>query len=62
MSFAPLVTLVDANSLAKRLDQVEKVWKISSSGDVADRLLADVLAALLASGRPWQLCGLRVLV
>jgi hypothetical protein len=52
MSFPPLVTLVNANSLAKRLDQVEDVWKVSSSGDAADRLLADVLAALLASGRP----------
>ena len=52
MSFSPLVTLVNANSLANRLDQVEGVWKVSSSGDAADRLLTDVISALLASGRP----------
>ena len=52
MSFSPLVTLLNANSLAKRLDQAEAVWKVSSSDDAADRLLADVISALLASGRP----------
>ena len=52
MSFSQLVTLLNANSLAERLDQVEEVWKVSSSADAADRLLADVLSSLLASGRP----------
>jgi hypothetical protein len=52
VSFSPLVSLLNANSLAKRLDQVEEVWKVSSSGDAADRLLGDVISALLASGRP----------
>ena len=52
MSFSPLVSLLNANSLAKRLDQVEEVWKVSSSSDAADRLLAEVISALLASRRP----------
>lgn len=52
MPFSPLVSLLSANSLAKRLDQVEHVWKVSSTSDAADRLLGDVISALLASGRP----------
>ena len=51
MSFSSLVTLLDKNSLATRLDQVEEVWKVSSSSDAADRFLADVISVLLASRR-----------
>jgi hypothetical protein len=50
-----LVALLNANPLAKRLDQVEDVWKVSSSwwrGDAADSLLVDVIAALIAAERP----------
>jgi hypothetical protein len=53
--FSALVTLLNTNSLAKRLDQVEDVWKVSSSwwrGEAADRLLARAISALLAAGRP----------
>ena len=55
MHFSSLVTLLNRNSLAKRLDQVEDVWKVSSSwwrGEAADHLLADAISALLAAGRP----------
>jgi hypothetical protein len=53
--FSSLVTLLNTNSLAKRLDQVEDVWKVSSGwwgGEVADRFLAEAISFLLAAGRP----------
>ena len=55
MRFSALVTLLNTNSLAKRLDQVENVWKVSSTwwrGQAPDRLLADAISALLAAGQP----------
>lgn len=57
MSFSRLVSLLNANSLAKRLDQVHDVWEVSSSSDAADRLFVDVISALLASGRPCLLAS-----
>jgi hypothetical protein len=53
--FSALVTLLNTNLLAKRLDPVENVWEVSSSwwrGQAADRLLADAISALLAAGQP----------
>jgi hypothetical protein len=55
VEFSALITLLNTNSLAKRLDQVEAVWEVSYSwwrGKVADRLFADAISALLAAKRP----------
>ena len=55
MSLSSLVTLLNTNSLAKRVDEAEEIWEISSgwsTGAAADRLLAEVISALLASGSP----------
>ena len=54
-SLSSLLTLLDTNSLAKRLDPSEQVWKVSSQwwrGDAPDRLLEQVLSLLLAAGQP----------
>jgi predicted regulator of Ras-like GTPase activity (Roadblock/LC7/MglB family) len=52
--FSQVISLLEASTLAKRLDASQRIWMVSSSwwrGKASDQLLAAVLSAVMAEGR-----------